>query len=317
MLEAARLHARARVDQGLEPPDIVVEFRVLRQEILAVLRRDLPDAAPAGDILAASLLINDALDGAITVGLRDLVDLVESVREDFLATTIHDVRQPLTAIKGNAQLAIRLLGNPSAENEPLREALGQVNALADWMGALLDTLRDASRIALHQLELDAGTVTLAAVVQEAIDRLSPDDKQRLRFQFPAGLDTSGQWDALRLGQVVNNLLSNALKYSPPGTPVAIVVDAGPDAVDLSIHDEGIGLAEAELPRLFQRYSRTLGASQSRIGGLGLGLYLSKGIVEAHGGRIWATSPGQDQGSTFHVHLPRRIPLLSNSGPGPT
>jgi len=307
VLEAAQQHAQVRLEQGLEPPDVVVEFRLLRQEILAAMRRELPDSTPAGDVLAASLLVNDALDGAISVGLRALLKLVESVREDFLATTIHDVLQPVTVIKGNTQLVAQLLRNTNPDVQQLRELLGQVTTLADWMVVLLDALRDASRVALNQLGLSVGTVALASVLQEAIEGLGPEDAKRVILTIPWNLDTTGQWDRQRIVQVTKNLLSNALKYSQPDTPVHVSVLGTIESVEFSIQDRGIGLSEAELPRLFQRYSRAAGGVRQGVEGLGLGLYLCRGIIQAHGGRIWARSDGPGMGSTFHVMLPRVLP----------
>ena len=115
VLAAAREHAIARVRQGLTSPHIVVEFRLLRQEIWHALRLQLPDNVPTTDVIAAELVVNDALDGAITMGLTALQERVEEVREEFLATTIHDVRQPLTAIQGYTQLAARAVGLAARE----------------------------------------------------------------------------------------------------------------------------------------------------------------------------------------------------------
>ena len=98
VLAAAREHAAARVRQGLTSPDIVVEFRLLRQEIWHALRLRLPDKVPTTDVIAAELVVNDALDGAVTMGLTALVERVEEVREELLATTIHEVRQPLACL---------------------------------------------------------------------------------------------------------------------------------------------------------------------------------------------------------------------------
>ena len=109
VLAAAQEHATARVRQGLTSPHIVVEFRLLRQEIWHALRLRLPDKVPTTDVIAAELVVNDALDGAITMGLTALQERVEEVREELLATTIHEVRQPLAAIIGQAQLARRAL----------------------------------------------------------------------------------------------------------------------------------------------------------------------------------------------------------------
>jgi len=306
VLDAARAHAGARLEQGLQPVDVVVEFRLLRQEILGALRVELPDGVPTGDVIAALLLVNDTLDGAIALALRALADLVESVREDFLATTIHEVRQPLTLIKGAAQVAARLLGRPGSDVERILVELRRVDAEATRMATLLSQLVDASRIALDHLTLRIVPTDLTSLVGEVSDELGADTAARVRLTLDPGAGPTGHWDPDRLRQVLRNILGNAVKYSPAGTPIDVaILPREEDMIELRVQDHGIGLAPEELPRLFQRYARTERAVASGVEGLGLGLYLCRGIVQAHGGRIWATSPGPGQGTTFHTILPRR------------
>ncbi len=304
---AARDHAHMRAEQGLLPVDIVVEFRLLRQEIWRSLRTHLPDAVPMSDVLAGQLLVNDALDGAITVGLSALMDRIEEVREDFLATTVHEVRHPVTAIKAGAQMGTRFLTRAQPNLERTRVQLERIEAAAERMERLLTILTDASRLALGHLELAPTTVDLVPLLREVIGRFEPPIDGRVVPRLPADGTATGHWDAARLEQVVGNLLSNAVKYSPPDTPIEVTISSTPDVVRLSVRDRGIGIAPEELPRLFQRYARARGATPSNADGLGLGLYLSRGLVEAHGGRIWAESAGRQQGATFHVELPRTPP----------
>jgi signal transduction histidine kinase len=305
VLAAAERHAQSRLQQGLQPVDIVVEFRLLRQEILTCLRTSLPDSVPTSDVLAAELLIHDALDGAVAIGLRVLTELVERVREDFLATTVHDVRQPLGVIQGQTQLLMRRLQRPNPDLARVASDLAQIEAAAKRMGALLATLIDASRIALNHLELKRQRIDLRDLLVEARAQLPAEAAQRLRVELPAGSDVTGDWDEMRLLQVLQNLLSNAVKYAPGATPITVTVADEHDRVLLSVHDQGLGLAAADLPRLFQRYGRATAAVDAHIDGLGLGLYLCRGIIEAHGGRIWATSPGLGHGTTMHIVLPRQ------------
>jgi signal transduction histidine kinase len=114
----------------------------------------------------------------------------------------------------------------------------------------------------------------------------------------------GNWDHDRLMQVLDNLLSNAVKYSPAGGEIVVRLDDRGDAAQVSVHDQGNGIAAETLPRLFDRFYRTDNADTTARG-LGLGLHISKLLVEAHGGRIWAESPGPGQGSTFTLVLPYR------------
>ena len=304
VVAAAQDHARTRAEQGLAATDVVVEFRLLRQEILHVLRERLPDDVPAGDLLSAGLLVNDAIDGAITIGLATITQHIEAVREDFLATTVHEVRQPITVIKGAAQLAARMLNRPEPNVRGAVEELERVESGVNRMAAQLAALVDASRLALGRLELALGPVDLHEVLRLAVAHLESDAAARVALSIDADADTTGHWDAARLEQVIDNLLSNAVKYSPPDSPIEVTLQGQDHSVVLSVRDYGIGIAPEELPGLFRRYSRTRTAIDRGIDGLGLGLYLTHGIVEAHGGRIRIESPGVGLGTTVTVILPR-------------
>jgi signal transduction histidine kinase len=306
ILVAARGHALMRVDQGLRPVDVLTEFRLLRQELWHALRQNVPDSAPTSDIVGTELLLNDALDGAGSLALTALTERLDQVREEFLAMIVHDVRQPLTQIVGYAQLAERQLRRATPNLGRVAEALERIHADSAAMGALLNTLVDSSRTALGGLTLQRGPADLTAIVHQTVKRLTPELAARVGVDVAGGADTTGQWDQARLRQVFENLLANAGKYSPPDTPITVAVQAEPASVMVQVADQGIGIPPEELPRLFKRYARAENALAEGIDGLGLGLYLCRGIVEAHGGRIWATSPGRDQGTTIHVELPRQV-----------
>lgn len=144
VLEAARGHARDRFEQGLEAAEIATEFRLLRQEIGRALRLQVEDRTPTRDVVAAELLVHDALDGAITLALDALTRRVEEVRAEFLATTVHDVQQPLTTVKANFQLLRRGLER-GGDATKLVEVAARGEAEADRMARLLATLADTAR----------------------------------------------------------------------------------------------------------------------------------------------------------------------------
>ena len=176
ILSAAQSHARVRAEQRLSPASIVVEFRLLRQEIWRALREALPDQSPTGDVVAAEMLVNDALDSAITQGLAALSDYVEQVREEFLATTLHDVRQPLTSLSGEAQLLIRWLGQPNPPDlQRVRAGAERIQASARRMMTMLETLSDMSRVALGSLDLQVREVNLEDVVRKVLANCPPDE----------------------------------------------------------------------------------------------------------------------------------------------
>ena len=304
--EAARAHAAARFGQGLRGAEIVAEFRLLRQEIGRALRLHVSAEVPTADILGAELVVNDAVDGAVSLGLEALTHQIEEMREEFLATTLHDVRQPLSSIKGSIQLVIRGLSRPKLDRQRIAATLGRAEAETNRMILLLEALTDASRLALGRLEPQAEPTDLVVLLRGLLDRLNTGAAERVQLDIPEGLDAGGLWDSAMLDRVIVNLLSNGLKYSPPESPVMIALRDEGGALHVTVRDEGIGLTADEIPRLFRRYGRASGAVASGVHGLGLGLYLSKGIVEAHGGRIWAESAGPGQGTTIHVVLPRTL-----------
>ena len=112
----------------------------------------------------------------------------------------------------------------------------------------------------------------------------------------------------RINQLLSNLLENAAKYSPPGSPIVVQVWQDQGEARLQVRDAGIGLSTADLPAVFDRFYRGSNVDDRRFAGLGLGLYICRAIAEQHGGRIWASSPGPDQGSTFDVALPLAAPV---------
>jgi signal transduction histidine kinase len=304
ILAAAQSHARVRAGQGLTPADVVVEFRLLRQEIWRALRASLPDQAPTGDVVAAEMLINDVLDSAITQGLAALTDYVQQLREEFLAMTVHDVRQPLTVIAAEAQLLSRLLSKSAPNPGRLNSGVDRITASAKRLTAMLEALADMSKIALGSLDLQLREANLEHIVNSALLTYSAEDARRAIVKVREGANLTGLWDPVRLEQLVGNLLGNAFKYSTAGTPVEIDLDADEDAAMLTVRDRGMGIAAEDLKHIFSRYQRAGNARERGIEGSGLGLYICKGIVDAHEGQIRATSPGPGKGTTMTVTLPR-------------
>ena len=224
------------------------------------------------------------------------------LRDEFLSVASHELKTPLTSLKLQHGLIERALGPESQVKVAprLSTAMRQVQRLT----ALVDSLLDVSRISLGRLALEPTDVDLGQAVRDAVDRMEEVFSQAgctVRVEVPGPLP--GRWDSLRLDQVLVNLLTNAAKYGA-GHPVVVeATPEGEDAVRLSVRDEGIGIAAVDLPRLFGRFERAV--SERHYGGLGLGLYISRQIVDAMGGRIEVEScPGA--GSVFTVRLPRGL-----------
>jgi len=220
-------------------------------------------------------------------------------REDILRAVSHDLRNPLAGILGQAQLLERRLAKPGLERE--QHSAQVIATSAQRMDTMIQDLVDIARSEAGQLRLRRQPVDLRAFMAGLKERLAATmETTRIDLQVPEGLP----WvlaDPDRLERILTNLWSNALKYSAPGTPVTVQARHEDGWVITSVTDRGPGIAPEDLARLFERYAR-VGAGRERREGVGLGLYITRMLVEAHGGRIWAESQ-VGVGSTFSFSLP--------------
>ena len=227
------------------------------------------------------------------------------VKDEFLATLSHELRTPLTPILGWS----RLLQSNKLSEAKLQEVLAKIEQHAKRQAMLVDDLLDLSRIMQGKLTLNLTAVTLVAPIAAALEtvRLAAETKS---IHIKTILDSSvGQvWgDAGRLQQVIWNLLSNAIKFTTEGGWIAVELERVDRYAQITVSDTGQGIHPDFLPFVFDRFRQEDSSITRRFGGLGLGLAISRQIVEAHGGTIAAKSPGVGQGATFTV----RIPLLGN------
>lgn len=209
-------------------------------------------------------------------------------RDDFLSDASHELNTPLAAVK--LQLG-RLLRHPPAP-ELMLERLGMVDKQVDRLTVLVNELLDVSRLRAGRFELQRDELDLAELARDIAERLDPG---RLQLELT---EVRGHWDRSRLEQVITNLMSNALKYGE-GKPVEVSLVADGEAV-LTVRDHGIGIAADDQARIFDRFERAV--SGQRFSGLGLGLWISRRIVEAHDGTISVESR-EGSGSTFTLRLP--------------
>jgi signal transduction histidine kinase len=258
------------------------------------------------DLELVRLLADQA---AVLLESRALIDEATYVRareeatrlkDDFLSSAAHDLKTPLTGLVAQAQLLNRRAQrdpNAPVDRVGLNRMLEQSLRLRDLVLELLDV----SRLEHGGLVGERSNVDLRSIVQEAVGNTT--DHQRVRIDAPQSVPT--HVDAPRLGQVVTNLVENALKYSPSDTRVDVRVWAESTEARLCVEDQGIGIPADDLPHVFERFHRARNVDDRRFAGMGLGLYIARGIVEQHGGRIWVESvPGR--GSAFHVGLPLEV-----------
>jgi signal transduction histidine kinase len=210
------------------------------------------------------------------------------VKDELISMVGHELRTPLTSIRGYSQMMAR--------------QLGVVQKQVDQLNALIGDFMDASRLEGGKLPLAREKVDLAEAARAAAERFRGAHEGRgLRLELSDVPAVEG--DPARLGQVLDNLLSNAAKYSPPEAEILLAVELDHDEVVVSVHDRGVGIAPEHLPHLFDRFFRVPGADTERVGGFGLGLSIARDLIAAHGGRIWAESGGEGQGSSFRFALP--------------
>ena len=240
------------------------------------------------------------LEGGVIV-FRDVTAQrnLEKLREDIFAMAWHDMHTPITVIRGHAELLQRRLASGDRDRGAFKAAASLIMKHADRLAELLTALFDIRCLEAGVLTVARWPMDLTALVREVTDGMRPTARHEIVVSADDGV--VGEWDERRIQQVVTNLVANAMKYSPEGSTVTVLVTADETTATVRVRDEGIGLDDAELAQLFGRGYRA--ESVRTVRGAGLGLYLSNGLVTAHGGRMWAESLGHGCGSTFCFTLP--------------
>jgi PAS domain S-box-containing protein len=232
-----------------------------------------PNRNSAGSIRGAVAIISDVTE----------LQQLEHQKDEFLTIASHELKTPITSIKGLTQLAIRRLiqTGQTREVESLRKVEKQVDRLIELINDMLDT----RRIQHGKLDLDFRPFDFAALARESCLALQATTRQHtITIETPPELIVTG--DSHRLAQVLNHLLTNAIKYSPQGGPVEVKLEQRGTSAYLSVQDHGIGVPPQDRPNLFQPFHRASNVSIFQVAGFGLGLYLCSEIMKAHQGRLW-------------------------------
>ena len=232
---------------------------------------------------------------------RAEAEAANRLKDEFLANLSHELRTPLNAIVGWASI----LRSGSIGPEDLTEGLEVIDRNAKVQTQIIEDLLDVSRIVSGNLRLDVQRVNVAEVIDAAIAAVTPAAEAK-GVRVTKVLDSLAgpvSGDAARLQQIVWNLVTNAVKFTPKGGRVHVLLERVNSHVEISVIDTGVGIRPEFLPHLFERFSQADSTTTRRHGGLGLGLAIVKHLAELHGGTVRAKSPGEGQGSTFVVSLP--------------
>ena len=265
----------------------------------------LPDGQAVTTVINATPIFSEVGEVVSVVAtVQDMTPLeeMERLRAEFLGMVSHELRMPLTAIKGSAASALSSTSplNPAEAHQFFRI----IDEQADRMRSLINDLLDVTRIEVGTLSITPETSSMAPLVDQARAAfLGGRAGNSVEVDLPPDLPPVAA-DRQRVVQVLANLLSNASKYSPPSSTIMVTASQQDSHVAVSVADEGRGVSAEELPHLFRKFLRINGPDgKTEVGGEGLGLAICKGIVEAHGGRIWAESGGLGLGTRFTFTFP--------------
>lgn len=228
---------------------------------------------------------------------------LDQLKSEFVSLATHQIRGPLTAIKGYASMMIE--GDYGEVPENLRETIDTIYQSSKSLAVIVDDFLNVSRIEQGRMKYDFTTFDLCALVNEVVNEAKPNiEKKGLAISVgvcPEPINIKG--DRGKIKQVIGNILDNATKYTPKGSiNVSLLSDKAAGKVTLAVKDTGVGIRPETIPHLFQKFSRAEDASKFNLFGTGLGLYVAKEMIKAHGGRIWVESFGEGKGSTFFVEL---------------
>jgi signal transduction histidine kinase len=293
----------------LVKPFSVEELRARLANLITMKRtREILQQALASRTQDVSALARDMM-----LRKRELEEAV-SVRDVFLSIASHELKTPITALLGYTELLQRRMTRDQTLSERNQNALNAIADQARRLNTLITALLDLSRIQSGSLTIEQTTFNLVPVVQRVVDELRVGlHSHQIIVALPdEGVTLEG--DPLRLGQVIHNLLQNAIKYSLDGGDVRLSVEQDQQHIKLAVTDQGIGIPESARARLFERFYRADNVDPLQISGFGIGLYIVKEIVELHGGSITFESV-EGQGSTFRVTLPRYASLNHDAATG--
>ena len=297
-----RMDGREIPRDDLPPQRAIAGGEVVRAEEIVIHRAD--GEAVTTLINATPIESEDGETVSVVATIQDITPLeeLERLRAEFLGMVSHELRAPLTSIKGSAA-SVRGASFPLDPAE-MRQFFRIIEEQADHMRDLINNLLDLTRIEAGTLSVTPEPTDLTSVIDQARNAfLSGGHRNSIEVDLIPNLPRIGA-DRQRLVQVLYNLFSNASKYSREWSVIRVAASLQDLSAVVSVTDEGMGIAAEHMPHLFTKFSRTeCAGGDRRVGGYGLGLAICKGIVEAHGGRIWAEDSGEGRGTRFIFTVP--------------
>lgn len=292
---AGRIDLRTKVDQAISEdraismPEVIVKDKALEVTITPVKDNQ-------GTKIGASVVFHD-----ITTEKS-----LEKVQQEFTAMMVHELRAPLTAVRWSSESLIKNLAaaQPGTDLAKIKDTVITIESASNNMLELVNDLLDVAKIEAGKFDLNIQDYDIADLIKDQIKIFQPQAEQKhLSIVFTGPEKFKAPFDRVRINQVLSNLISNAIKYTDAGQiDITLAVDAKNNQLTVGVKDSGIGVAREDLNELFSKFKQLKSGDRSRKG-TGLGLVVCKGIVEAHGGKIWGESGGENMGSTFYFSVP--------------
>lgn len=233
----------------------------------------------------------------------DEAGLAVRLRDEFLSVASHELRNPVAGMKGATQLLRRAAQRGQLDDERVDRYIGMIEQTANRLATLTDDLLDVSRLQQGILPLRPRQTDVAALLRATVERLQEQTAEHHIVLNVADPPCFAMIDGDRVEQIIENLVSNAIKYTPDGGDIDVTLVGKGEGLELRVRDTGIGLPADMLERIFEPFGRAPNAVQRNIEGLGLGLYICRKIGEQHGGRLWAESGGEGRGTLMRLWLP--------------
>jgi signal transduction histidine kinase len=297
---AAEIHASLRQSGGFSMDQMVSEFRALRASVIKLWEAQLKEVTKAD--ISDLTRFNESVDQAVTEAISYYTKTIDHSRDLFLAVLSHDLRNPIGAMKMSAQLTSKI----GILNERQTMLVSQIVSSAGRATEILNHLLDLTRARLGSgLQVIKKPMDMAFVSRQLVDEMRAMHPSRT-FKLEISGETEGKWDKARIGQVFSNLLGNAVQYGFKDLPIGVTIKGDEEAILVSVHNDGVPIPPEAVGGIFNSLTRGGGEKSSNAGesmNLGLGLYITKQIVLAHGGMVGVTSSEKD-GTIFTATFPR-------------